>query len=287
MKILVTGANGQLASEIQAVALKYNEFDLLFKTKKELNIGNANAVEEIVTSHKIDAIINTAAYTNVEQAEDEEEKALKINAEAVKNLAEIAKKHQLKLVHISTDYVFDGAEKRPYVETDFKHPLNVYGSSKANGEEALLKVNPPNAIIIRTSWLYSSFGNNFVKTMVRLLTSKKRITVIADQTGAPTYARDLANVILSILPKIDSSSTEIYNYSNSGSCTWYLFATKIKSLLQSTCQIETTTSEAYKTKAERPKYSVLNTQKIKETFHLEIPLWENSLEKCIYKIKHK
>ena len=283
--ILVTGSNGQLGCELQVLAAHYPHYTFIFTDKDELDITQVNQVEALISEKEINVIINTAAYTNVEKAEDEEEKANAINNTAVANLAKLSKQNSIKLIHISTDYVFDGSEKRPYLESDFKYPLNVYGTTKAKGEDAMVAQNPPNSAIIRTSWLYSSFGNNFVKKMKTLLTEKEEISVVADQTGAPTYAADLAISILEILPKLNSNNTEIYHFTNLGSCTWYLFAQKIKLHLQSNCTIKAVDSTVFKTKSVRPKYSILDTQKIKNTFHIEIPQWENSLEKCLKIIK--
>ena len=229
--------------------------------------------------------MNCAAYTDVNKAEEEFASADEVNHLAVKNLGLIAKKHQLKLIHISTDYVFDGNSSIPYKESDSTNPQNAYGISKLNGEKALLEINPGNSMIIRTSWLYSEFGNNFVKTMLRLSAEKEQISVVSDQIGSPTYAKDLALAILQIIPEINNNATQIYHYANKGTCSWFQFASAIIELAQQNCEVLPIPSSAFKTKAKRPKYSLLDTDKIQHTFNLEIPNWEDSLRECVLKLK--
>ena len=214
--ILVTGSKGQLGSEIADLKGQFSECTFFLTDKEELDITNETQIEEFVIKNNINAIINCAAYTSVDKAEDDKELAYKINYLAVKNIAEIVRKHQLKLIHVSTDYVFDGTSEVPYSETDATNPKNVYGYSKLLGEKALLEINPSNSLIIRTSWLYSSFGHNFVKTILKLSKEKAQITVVNDQIGSPTYAKDLANVILKLILKLDTKQVEIVHYSNSG-----------------------------------------------------------------------
>lgn len=286
MNILITGANGQLGLEIAKLAPMFSVYTFFFTDKSTLNIVDFAKVEGYVSKKNIDVIVNCAAYTNVDKAEDEFEISDKVNHLAVKNLGKIAKKHHLKLIHISTDYVFDGNSSIPYKETDATNPKNAYGISKLKGENALLEINPENAAIIRTSWLYSEFGHNFVKTMVGLSKEKESISVVSDQIGSPTYAKDLAFAILTIIPKIDNEGIQIYHYANKGMCSWFQFAEEIMKIAQLNCIILPITSADFKTKAKRPKYSLLNTEKIQHNFNLEIPNWEDALRECILNFKY-
>jgi dTDP-4-dehydrorhamnose reductase len=280
--ILVTGANGQLANEIKIIAPHYPEYNFFFTTKEELPIENSEAVKSFFEKNKIDYCINCAAYTAVDKAESKKEKAFLINSDAVGNLANICKVYQTKLIHISTDYVYDGSSNIPLKEENKTSPINIYGSSKLKGEELALEKNP-SATIIRTSWVYSSFGNNFVKTMLRLFKEKTEINVVADQYGSPTYAADLATTIMKFVERIQQGKelSGIFNYCNEGIITWYQFAEEIKSLTNSNCIINPIPTSSYKTAAKRPQYSVLDTSKIKQTFQISIPGWKESLEKCI------
>ena len=284
--ILVTGSNGQLGSEIRVLSPDYN-YNFFFTDRKTLDISNLNAVHEFIEKNNINTIINCAAYTAVDKAESDFENANKINHLAVKNLAEIANEKNIKLIHISTDYVFDGKNFKPYTEDDTTNPNGVYGSTKLDGENALLHakcsagVNSKNSIIIRTSWVYSSFGANFVKTMLRLGREKESLGVIFDQVGSPTYARDLAKAILDILPNIKNEKPEIYNYSNEGVLSWYDFAKEIMRMAKLDCQINPIETKEYPTPAIRPHYSLLNKSKIKKEFGLVIPYWKDSLDECL------
>jgi dTDP-4-dehydrorhamnose reductase len=281
-QILVTGANGQLANEIKAIAPLYPQHRFYFTTKEELPIENAEAVKSFFEKNKIDYCINCAAYTAVDKAESEPEKAFLINGDAVENLAAICNLYSTKLIHISTDYVYDGSANIPLKEENKTAPLNTYGASKLKGEDAALAKNP-STLIIRTSWVYSSFGNNFVKTMLRLFKEKKEINVVDDQYGSPTYAADLSEVIMKFVEKIQQGNqvSGIYNYCNQGILNWYQFAEEIKSFVNSNCIINPVPTFSYKTAAKRPQYSVLNTSKIKETLQITIPDWKESLRKCI------
>lgn len=283
LNVLVTGSNGQLGSEIRELSTNY-PYQFFFMDRTGLDISDEKALETFIVTHAINAIVNCAAYTAVDKAEIESEKAYAINADAVKTLASLSKKHAIKLIHISTDYVFDGTHFQPYCENHETNPLSVYGKSKRAGEEALLEVNPTNALIIRTSWVYSSYGNNFVKTMIRLAKERESLNVIYDQIGTPTYAKDLAYTILEILPKIDTKTVEIYHYSNEGVASWYDFAKEIISLSNLTCKIEPITTEHYPLPAKRPYYSLLNKAKIKKTFGITIPYWKESLKVCLRQI---
>jgi dTDP-4-dehydrorhamnose reductase len=280
--ILVTGANGQLAKELKILSSGFQQYQFLFTTKEELPIENTDAVTSFFQKNKINYCINCAAYTAVDKAETEKEKAFLINADAVRELAAVCVNNQTKFIHISTDYVYDGSVHNPLKEENRVGPINVYGASKLKGEELALQQNP-SSIIIRTSWVYSSFGNNFVKTMMRLFKEKSEINVINDQFGSPTYAADLAGVIMKFIEQTEQgkSFSGIVNYSNSGVTSWYELAQEIKSLVNSHCKINPIATSAYRTPAKRPFYSVLETSKIKERLQIEIPSWKESLKRCI------
>jgi len=278
--ILVTGSKGQLGSEINKLSLQY-KYNFFFTDRNSLDISNTEAVKYFVESNNIEVIINCAAYPAVDKAEDDAVNADKINHLAVKNLAVIAKEKNLQLIHISTDYVFDGTNFKPYGEEDVTKPNSVYGKTKLDGENAMININPLNSIIIRTSWVYSSYGANFVKTMLRLGKESDSLGVIFDQVGTPTYARDLAKAILEILPKIQSDKVEIYNYSNEGVLSWYDFAKEIMKMAKLDCKINPIETKEYPTPAQRPHFSLLNKSKIKEKFNLSIPYWKDSLNECL------
>lgn len=279
--ILVTGANGQLGRELQQIATLYSSYKFLFTTKADLPIDNFELVKQYFDTQKIDYCINCAAYTAVDKAETESEKAFLINAYAVENLATICSHHQTHFIHISTDYVFNGTSSRPYKEDDTIDPVNTYGASKLKGEELAVS-NHPSSLIIRTSWVYSSFGNNFVKTMLRLFKERDSVNVVNDQYGCPTYAGDIAEVIMKIIIHSKTSWRHgIVNYCNSGVINWYQFALAIKEITKSNCTIKPIPSSEYKTPATRPQYSVLDTTKISRMFGLNIPHWKNSLQKCL------
>jgi dTDP-4-dehydrorhamnose reductase len=283
--ILVTGANGQLGNELQVVATSFPDYRFLFVTKDDLSIDDPAAVENYFATHSIDYCINCAAYTAVDKAETEVQTAFSINAEAVANLAMVCNKHKTQLIHISTDYVFDGTASHPYKETDKTNPVCVYGHSKLKGEEMAIQ-NCPSTIIIRTAWVYSAFKNNFVKTMLRLMREKESINVVSDQVGCPTYAADLAVAIMQIInSNVSRENPGIYHYTNAGTTNWQKFAVAIKELSASNCIINQITTAQYPTAATRPAYSVLDTTKIKATFALSIPGWEESLKKCLTLIK--
>jgi len=279
-RILVTGSNGQLGSELRVLSSNYDD-NFFFTNREELDISDKKAIENFINQNQIDTIINCGAYTAVDRAEDETLLADKINHKAIKYLAEISKDKSIKLIHISTDYVFDGTNFRPYIESDTTNPKGVYGETKLEGERALELINPKNSIIIRTSWVYSSFGANFVKTMLRLGKEEETLSVIFDQVGTPTYARDLAQTILDILPKIDNQKVEIYNYSNEGVLSWYDFAKEIMRMAKLKCKINPIEKKEYPTPAKRPHYSLLNKSKIKKEFNLQIPFWKDSLDECL------
>jgi len=281
VNVLVTGSNGQLGSELRELVSDKNFY---FTDRDSLDISDKSAVELFCKENAIDTIINCAAYTAVDKAENDREQANKINHFSVKYLAEIAKEYHIKLIHISTDYVFDGTHYIPYQENDRTQPNGIYGSTKLAGEEAMQVVNPPYSIIIRTSWVYSSFGANFVKTMLRLGKERDSLGVIFDQVGTPTYAKDLAACILDILPKMKNEKVAIYNYSNEGVLSWYDFAKEIMSMANIECHVDPIETKAYPTPAKRPHYSLLNKTKIKETFNITIPYWKDSLNVCLTKM---
>lgn len=280
--ILVTGANGQLGNEMQVIAASYPDYHFFFVTKELLPIEDIAAVQHYFTANNIEGCINCAAYTAVDKAETETEKAFQINADAVGNLAAVCNDQHALFIHISTDYVFDGTATVPYREDHPVNPVNAYGASKLKGEELAVQKNP-GSIIIRTSWVYSSFGNNFVKTMLRLMSEKESINVVADQVGCPTYAADLAAAIMKIIdqPSMDKIKPGIYNFSNSGVINWHKFATAIKELSASNCIVNPIPAAQYPTPAKRPNYSVLDTTKIQQTFNITIPEWKDSLGKCL------
>lgn len=280
-KVLVTGSKGQLGSEIRDLV---SGEDFYFTDRDTLDIADKAAIAHFCQENCIDVIINCAAYTAVDKAEEDVENADKINHFAVKNMAEVAKAQGIKLIHVSTDYVFDGMSYRPYVESDPTAPNGVYGSTKLAGEEAMMAIAPSNSIIIRTSWVYSSFGNNFVKTMLRLGKERENLGVIFDQVGTPTYARDLAQAILDIVPQLSNAEVEIYHYSNEGVLSWYDFAKEIMKMAKITCKIDPIETKAYPTPAKRPHYSLLNKAKIKEQFNIEIPYWKDGLDECLRKM---
>ena len=278
--ILITGAKGQLGSELQELIPLYPQYRFFPTDIDTLDLCDKEAVESFLADNRIGYIINCAAYTAVDKAEDDSDLCYRINCDAVQNLAEAAG-GKTKIIHISTDYVFDGTTERPLRETDKTNPQSVYGKSKLEGEQILLKT-APDSIILRTAWLYSSFGNNFVKTMIRLGKEKDSLNVVNDQIGTPTYAADLAKAILQIIEESEKKGafqSGIYHYSNEGVCSWYDFCLKIHEIAGiRSCKVHPVSTAQYPTKAVRPHNSVLDKTKIKETFHLTIPHWEESLE---------
>ena len=278
-QILVTGASGQVGSEIKSLASSLVAFNFVFTNHTELDITSAESLESFFSEQSFYAVVNCAAYTAVDKAETEKEIAFKINEQGAGNIAAAAAKHNCRFVHISTDFIFDGTAHVPITEDEKPNPLSVYGLSKLKGDETVLRQNPE-ALILRTSWVYSSFGNNFVKTILRLCRERDAINVIADQTGTPTYARDLAIAIVYILQEPEWLPG-IYNYSNEGTASWYDFAIAIRDLAGLKTQINPIETSQYPTPAVRPKFSVLNKKKVKETFGLQIPYWRHSLQECM------
>ncbi|MCW3125078.1 MAG: dTDP-4-dehydrorhamnose reductase [Bacteroidetes bacterium] len=280
-KILVTGATGQLGSEIRFLSPGYKDYEFQYTDYSELNITNAEAVSALFAANQYYAVINCAAYTAVDKAESEKEKAYLINETGAANLAKASHEAGAKFVHISTDFIFDGTHSQPILEDDKPNPLSVYGASKLDGENAVLKANPE-TLLFRTSWVYSSYGANFVKTILKLCREREGLNVIFDQIGTPTYARDLASVILSVLDKaITEKISGVFNFSNEGVASWYDFAVAIRDVAGLKTKISPIETSQYPTPAVRPKYSVLNKKKVKQTFGMEIPYWRDSLESCM------
>ena len=284
-RILVTGSNGQLGSEIRELTKNDGTNVYFYTDVSELDITDKSAVNKFIENHQIDIVVNCAAYTQVDKAEEEEKTAFLINATAPGNLAEACKKYDATLFHISTDYVFDGSNNVPYIETESTSPLGVYGRSKLEGEE-FIQQSGCNYLIIRTSWLYSSFGNNFVKTIARLSCEKDELKVVFDQIGTPTYARDLATVIFAIIQNDQFKDRKgVYHYSNEGVCSWYDFAKAINDLFGNNCNIIPCHSDEFPAKVPRPHYSVLDKTNIKNDFSIEIGYWKDSLCKCVELLK--
>ncbi|MBN2236764.1 MAG: dTDP-4-dehydrorhamnose reductase [Bacteroidales bacterium] len=284
MKILITGGDGQLGSAIKAAALNFPTFELTFTDIADFDITNANSVDSYLVKNKFDFLINCAAYTAVDKAEEQQELAYLINETGPKNLAKSCSKSHCKLIHISTDYVFDGKNFLPYTEEMPTNPLSIYGKTKLAGEKAIFE-NSTNSFIIRTSWLYSEFGNNFLKTMQKYGAERNELRVIFDQIGTPTYAGDLAETILSIIQNDwDFEKSEIFHFSNEGVVSWYDFAKEIMEFSNIDCQITPIESRVYPLPAPRPNYSVLNKSKIKKTFPVSIPYWKDSLKVCISRL---
>lgn len=279
MKLLITGANGQLGNEMRVALQQYPLIEALYTDVDTLDITDLAQLDAFVATESISHIVNCAAYTAVDKAEDDEVVATKVNVDAVRNLGIVANKYGAKIVHVSTDYVFDGRGHKPYTEDMAVCPTNVYGRTKLAGEEALMD-ECKDAIVIRTSWLYSSFGNNFVKTMLRLGSERDTLNVIFDQVGTPTYAADLAQTILTIIAEREWVAG-VYHFSNEGVCSWYDFTIMIHKMAGIDCKVNPIESSAYPVRTPRPHYSVLNKTKIKTTFNVEVPYWVESLQRCL------
>ena len=281
MNILTTGANGQLGKSIQKLAPSYPNYNFTFTDFEELDITNFEQLKKFLSAHQFDVLINCAAYTAVDKAEEDIEKAELLNVTATEHLARLTKEFNIYLIHISTDFIFDGRKDLPYTEDEMPNPLSIYGKTKADGKNKIIK-NAGNSSIIRTSWLYSEFGNNFMKTIVRLANERGSLNIVDDQTGTPTYAGDLAKWTLDILPKTtQTKGVQIYHYSNEGEASWYGFAKAIVDIKEINCQINPIPTKDYPLPAKRPSYSVMNKEKIKLKFGIAIPKWEESLRKCL------
>jgi dTDP-4-dehydrorhamnose reductase len=277
MVILVTGGSGQLGQALQHIAPEYPELKFIFASSSKADITNKHTLQEFFMIHQPHFCINAAAYTMVDKAENEFEKAHNINVTGAKNIAEVCNQYNVTLLHISTDFVFDGNKNIPYTEDDMPNPKSVYGKTKLEGENEIRNI-ADKYFIIRTSWVYSQFGNNFMKTMIRFGKERNSLSVVNDQKGTPTHAIDLAKVLIIIILS-RNTNYGIYNYSNEGSCTWYEFAKEIFRINKINVALHPITTSAYPTPALRPKYSVLDKDKIKKNFNLKIPLWKDSLEK--------
>jgi dTDP-4-dehydrorhamnose reductase len=275
--ILITGANGQLGNEFRVLATSYAAYRFVFITQEDASIDDAPALRSLFQQYQPAYCINCAAYTAVDKAESDAEQAFAINAKAVGALAALAHEYNTRFLHFSTDYVFDGTSQEPYNESAPVDPVNVYGASKLLGEELCMQHNP-DAIIIRTAWVFSSFGQNFVKTMIRLMKERNEINVVNDQVGAPTYAADLAACIMTI---IANWMPGIYHYSNSGRISWYNFADAIRELTGSNCIVNPISTSQFPTPAKRPSFSLLDTTKIRLTFGCSIPDWKDGLQRCL------
>ncbi len=292
MRILVTGKNGQLGKSIQKRVTNTEQTDdFVFVGREELDLSDGDNITHYFKGNAFDIIINCAAYTAVDKAEEEPDLANQVNHIAVKQLAQIAKNQQAKLIHVSTDYVFDGESDKPYIETDETKPINVYGKTKLAGEKALQRIMSTDAIIIRTSWVYSEYGNNFVKTMLRLGKERSELSVVSDQIGSPTYATDLAEVILKIINNKDyqdkEQQTEIYHYSNEGEISWYEFAKEIFKMAKVDCKVNSILTEQYPTPARRPQNTLMDKVKTTKIFGVDISDWKASLGTCITILKEK
>lgn len=294
MRILVIGKNGQVGQSIQNLVNKtsnsnLSDYGFVFVGRDELDLSKASNIQAYFEKNKFDVVINCAAFTDVEKAEVDENEASLINHMAVKEVATIAKKNNMKLIHISTDFVFDGDKREPYIESDKTSPVNIYGKTKLAGEFSAISIMKYNAVVLRSGWIYSDFGNNFVDTIIKNATLKGQLNIISDQFGTPTYANDLAQIIIDILIKDKFNErempSEIFHYSNEGECSWFDFAKEIVDILQIDCNLSPITSEDYPQLAKRPKYSVLSKKKISEEFDLNINYWKDSLKSCLQNLK--
>lgn len=283
MKILVTGANGQLGSELRVLSARRAGDELMFVDIAEMDLGSDHAIQTFFEGKHFDFVIHCAAYTAVDKAEEDQTTAYRINADAVKTIATVCKAKAMRLIHISTDYVFDGNGNQPIAEDASPNPLSVYGRSKLDGERNVLAILD-DAYIVRTAWVYSTFGKNFVKTISKLARERESLNVVSDQIGSPTYARDLAAALLTMIDKIRSGSVDvpgIYHFANEGVISWYDLAWFIVDHYKLPCRINAIPSEAYPTPAVRPRFSVLDKSKLKKTFGIEVPHWFHSLEECL------
>ncbi|MFN3773117.1 dTDP-4-dehydrorhamnose reductase [Cloacibacterium normanense] len=278
-KILVTGANGQLGQCLQKISSQFEEFEFIFTDSETLDITNKEEVNDFFWQNAPDFCINAAAYTAVDLAETDIEKAFLVNADGTENLAEACAENNAQFIHVSTDYVFDGKNNLAYTEEDFTNPLGVYGASKLAGDELALEVNPC-SVILRTSWVYSEFGKNFVKTMLNLFATKDELNIVADQFGQPTNANDLAEAIMKII-KSEKITPGIFNFSNLGRISWFDFAEKIAELSDAKIKLNAIETSQYPTPAKRPKNSVLDLDKISKTYAIQLKPWEESLKGCV------
>jgi dTDP-4-dehydrorhamnose reductase len=278
-RIAITGSNGQMGRELARIAPDHPKYQFTFLTRETFPLDDPDKMENWLSLHPVDMFIHCAAYTAVDKAESEKEKAFRVNAQAPGLIAGLLSEKKSRLIYLSTDYVFDGRSSVPLTEEAVTHPVNIYGASKLEGEQLVLQNNPLTQVI-RTSWLYSAYGNNFVKTMIRLMKEKESVRVVQDQAGSPTYAGDLADAIMCILES-DHFNPGIYHYSNEGQTNWYEFALEIKRLTGSICNVLPISSDGFPTAAKRPAYSLMNKSKIKQVYGLNIPEWQTSLASCV------
>ena len=286
MLILVTGANGQLGKSIKNLVKQQKIIDnFVFVTRNQLDLSSLSSIQNFFKTYKFDLFINCAAYTAVDKAESFRKEADMINHIAVKEIAEIANRNNIKLIHISTDFVYDGLKDSPYSESDITSPLNIYGKTKLEGENAILSIMKSNAIIIRTSWVYSEYGNNFVSTILKLSQKSGNLNIVSDQIGTPTFAGDLGKAILNIIKSdkfnVVKKDSEIYHYSNEGECSWYDFAKEVVNNSGCKCTINPIKTEDYPTAAKRPKHTIMSKEKISKEFDLKIIFWKDSLKYCM------
>ncbi len=289
-KILVTGSNGQVGQELNALTSKFPNFEFVFVDVEDMDITNADAVQSYFEKHSFNYCINCAAFTAVDKAESAQEVAYAVNVEGVKNLANACNTHQAQLIQLSTDYVYHNSQNTPFKEGDSTNPQGVYALTKLQGDELAQKIQSA-SMVVRTSWVYSTFGHNFVKTMIRLGTERDTLGIIFDQIGTPTYAHDLALAILTIIQKVETGTIEqfkmagVFHYSNEGVTSWYDFAKAIFRIENISCKVNAIETKDYPTPAKRPHFSLLNKHKIKTTFDIEIPHWEESLSACLQNLK--
>jgi dTDP-4-dehydrorhamnose reductase len=291
MKILILGKNGQLGKSMKkALATKNSNDEYIYTSRSDIDMLDSESISNFFDGHKIDIIVNCSAYTNVDKAENEEFIANQVNHLAVEKLAVIASLKNIRLIHISTDHVYDGKKQEPYSEKDYTCPLNIYGKTKLKGEMAILRILPSNGIIIRTSWLYSEYRQNFVKTILKKSQENSQLKIVTDQISNPTYSYDLAKVIINMIEtdifKKINNETQIFHFSNEGSCSWYEFSKKIFEFAEVECNINPIKTIDYNRVANVPKNTSLNKDKVKEILNLKIPEWEDSLYECIQAINH-
>jgi len=285
-KVLVTGASGQLGQTFQSLAARYSEYEFLFVDRKNFDLENTQQISDFLKNNPIDFLINCAAYTASDKAEEERELAHRINAEAVKRLALLSQEYSFRLITFSSDYVFDGKQNTPYGENTLTEPLNVYGESKVAGENAVLNYTS-DGIVLRVAWIYSGFAKNFVKTILHHAQNKKELRVVYDQVGTPTYAETIADTVLKVLPKIDNTKPEVYHLSDLGVASWYDLAHEAVAMMGIDCKIIPILSDEYPSSVARPAYSVMDKAKIQRDFNIELPYWRDSLRKCIEEIKRE
>lgn len=282
VKVLVTGKNGQLGSELQELADNYPNYNIVFVDREEMDLSNPDQIFEVLDTEKPEIIVSAGAYTAVDKAESDQELCDAVNHIAVKTIGAWAADNNANVIHISTDYVFDGTSETPLKETDEPDPINVYGLTKLHGEQAL-RASSANHVIIRTAWVYSTYGANFVKTMIRLMSEREEIGVVADQVGTPTYARDLAKAIMQII-EAPEFVQGVFHYSNEGKISWHEFAVAVKEIKGFKTKVNAISSDAFPTPAKRPNFSLLDKTKIKEVYNVSVPDWRTSLQEMLAKL---